>query len=356
MDRRTFLAASAGLAGGLAFKRHAAALARPQAITTDGGNMQTKTPTQTVRVMTAAEFHASRRFVETRFGRIAYVERGSGPVALFLHGLPLNGFHWRGAIARLSGQRCCLAPDLLGLGYTETRPDQDLSPATQADMIATILETLSIDSADVIANDSGGAVAQLLAARHPARVRTLLLTNCDVHTNSPPPALAEGMEAARMGTLADVLARHLADKTFAQSPEGLFSACYADPSNLTDEAIDCYLRPVLRSEARRAQLHGYMLAFEPNPLPAIEPALRRCVAPVRMVWGTADVFFGVAWADWLDRTFPRSRGVRRVEGAKLFFPEELPELIAEEALALWSGGAREMVGEAGPCPDAVKVL
>jgi haloalkane dehalogenase len=335
MTRRTFLSTSAGLTSLALATRHTA-LAGAGTQTGDRPMTPMATGTEGLHVMTAAEFQASRRFVETRFGRIAYVERGSGAIALFLHGLPLNGFHWRGAIARLSGHRRCLAPDFLGLGYTETHPDQDLAPATQADMIAAVLDAMSIATVDVVANDSGGAVAQLLAARHPARVRTLLLTNCDVHTNSPPTSLAEAMEAARQGVLADVLARHLSDKAFARSPEGLFSVCYANPSNLTDDAIDCYLRPVLSSAARRAQLHGYMLAFEPNPLPAIEPALKRCTAPARMVWGTADIHFDVSWADWLDRTFPQSRGVRRVQGAKLFFPEEMPDLIAEEALALWT--------------------
>jgi hypothetical protein len=37
----------------------------------------------------------------------------------------------------------------------------------------------------------------------------------------------------------------------------------------------------------------------------------------------------------LDQTLPGSRGVRRVEGANLFFPEEMPDLIAEEAAKLW---------------------
>jgi hypothetical protein len=37
-----------------------------------------------------------------------------------------------------------------------------------------------------------------------------------------------------------------------------------------------------------------------------------------------------------DRTLPGSTGVRRVEGANLFFPEEMPELFAEEATRLWS--------------------
>jgi pimeloyl-ACP methyl ester carboxylesterase len=300
-----------------------------------GAKAQTGASAQGRRAMTAAEFHASRRFVETPFGRIAYVERGSGAVALFLHGLPLNGFQWRGAIARLSDRRRCLAPDFLGLGYTETRPDQSLAPVTQADMIAAVLDALSIEAADVIANDSGGGVAQLLAARHPARVRTLLLTNCDAHTNSPPAAMAPELEAARKGVLADALARNVSDKAFARSAEGIGTACFTNPASLTDEAIDCYFAPLIASPTRRAQFHGYLLAFEPNPLPAIEPALKRCTAPVRMVWGTGDKYFDVSWADWLDRTFPRSRGVRRVEGAKLFFPEEMPDLIAQEARALW---------------------
>ena len=45
--------------------------------------------------MKAAEFHQARKFADTTFGRIAYVEKGSGPVALFVHGFPLNGFAWR---------------------------------------------------------------------------------------------------------------------------------------------------------------------------------------------------------------------------------------------------------------------
>ena len=52
-------------------------------------------PTTPGHAMDAAAFHDARRFVRTKFGKIAYVERGSGDVALFLHGFPLNGFQWR---------------------------------------------------------------------------------------------------------------------------------------------------------------------------------------------------------------------------------------------------------------------
>jgi pimeloyl-ACP methyl ester carboxylesterase len=57
--------------------------------------------------------------------------------------------------------------------------------------------------------------------------------------------------------------------------------------------------------------------------------------PLRVVWGTGDTIFDQSSPDWLNRTLPKSRGVRRIEGAKLFFPEEMPDVIAEEARRLW---------------------
>ena len=72
--------------------------------------------------MDIATFHASRRFAEVKSGRIAYFERGQGPVALFIHGVPINGYHWRHVIDRVQHRRRCIAIDLMGLGYTEIAP------------------------------------------------------------------------------------------------------------------------------------------------------------------------------------------------------------------------------------------
>jgi pimeloyl-ACP methyl ester carboxylesterase len=201
------------------------------------------------------------------------------------------------------------------------------------------MDALGVETADIVANDSGTAVAQLLAIAHPARVRTMLLTNGDVHTNSPPEALKPAIAAARGGELAHIIERHLTEPAFAASPVGLGGLCYADPASLTRAAMKVYFEPLLSDPVRRAQFQQYGIAFEPNPLPAIAPALGRLGVPTRMVWGTSDIHFSVEWARWLDRTLPESRGVRLVEGGKLFFPEERPELIAEEAVRLWQGAA-----------------
>jgi pimeloyl-ACP methyl ester carboxylesterase len=226
----------------------------------------------------------------------------------------------------------------MGLGYSEIPEGQSLAPEAQAGMFAALLDTLAIPAVDLIASDSGGAIAQVFVARYPERVRTLLLTNCDVHEDSPPPALLPVIAASRAGTFVDaVLVPQLRDKANVRSATGLGTCCYTNPAHPTDEAIDCYLTPLASSPLRKGQFHSHCIALERNPLLAIETALQRCQAPLRIVWGTGDTIFDPSGPDWLDRTFPRSRGVRGIEGANLFFPEEMPDVIAEEARNLWMG-------------------
>ena len=284
-----------------------------------------------------ARFARERRFLATRFGRIAYVERGNGAAALFLHGLPLNSFQWRGAIERLSPYRRVIAPDFLGLGYTEVAQNQGVAPRDQVAMIVALLDQLGIARVDLVANDSGGAVAQLFLVAFPERVRTLLLTNCDTEPDSPPPAVIPVIEMAKAGTMADTLfVPWISDKKLARSAEGLGGLTYSFRSNPTDEAIDYYLSPLVSTPERKALVHAYTMGLAPNPLAGIEPALKRSSVPVRILWGTADDIFAQSSADYLDRTVGNSLGVRRLEGAKLFWPEEFPDVLAEEAIRLWT--------------------
>ncbi len=284
-----------------------------------------------------AEFHAARRYAGLAQGRIAYVERGRGPVALFLHGYPLNGYQWRAPMAALADERRCLAPDLMGLGYTDVAADADLSPAAQAAMLIALLDHLRIDEADIVANDSATGIAQLLAAAHPRRVRSLLLTNGDVDSNSPPAKLMPFLEQARRGEAVLWFDRHLADNAFARSRQGIGNAYHAPGRVLTQALIETYFRPLVAPGKRRRQGEEYGLDMFPNPLPAIRERLRAFDRSVRIVWGRDDDLFPGEWAHWLDRTFPASRGIRFVDRARLFFPEEYPEIIVEEARGLWRG-------------------
>ena len=129
--------------------------------------------------MNRAEFTARQKIVETPSGRIAYVEQGDGPVAIFLHGILLNKYFWRHQLADLRSTRRCIALDLLAHGATEIAPDQEVSYDAQAAMIEEFLDALNIRQIDLVANDTATGIAQIFTVIHPDRVRTLTLTDGD---------------------------------------------------------------------------------------------------------------------------------------------------------------------------------
>jgi len=287
-----------------------------------------------------ATFHATRRFADVKSGRIAYVEEGEGPPALFLHGVPLNGYHWRHVITRLRPRRRCIAIDLMGLGYSEIAPARDVSFVAQAHMVAQVIDALGLERIDLIANDSGGAIAQIFATNYPDRLTSLVLTNCDVHDGWPPPQVLPVIERARNGTLAPLfqpLADH-PDLALQRHAKGEFVPllrAYADPSVLTADIIRLYLQPMLSSPQRVEAFQNYWLAFDNAQTVAIHAALKTLRVPTLIVWGLDDFFFDRKWAHWLKDTIPGARRVVEVEDARLFFPEDRPDALTAPMLAFW---------------------
>jgi haloalkane dehalogenase len=91
----------------------------------------------------------------------------------------------------------------------------------------------------------------------------------------------------------------------------------------------------VETELKKAQVSEYTVALGQNVLVPVREQLRAWKGPARMVWGLKDNLFGVQWAEWLDKNLQGSRGVRKVEDANLFFPEEMPGMIADECAKHW---------------------
>jgi len=281
-----------------------------------------------------------RRSVQTASGRISYTEQGVGPVALFVHGVLLNGHLWRHQLAHLSDIRRCIAVDLLAHGDTEIAPDQDVSVTANANMLKEFLDALKIEQVDLVGNDSGGGIAQIFAASYPERVRSLTLTDCDAHDNWPPEPFKPFLAMAAAGGLRGTLDAMLADKSIYRSPQALGPA-YEHPERLTDDSIEKYLRPLVRSEQRTRDLQRFLAAFDNKHTLAVEARLKTLKAPTLIVWGTDDVYFDVKWSRWLADTIPGARRRVEFEGARIFFPEERWAEFNKELRAHWQAAHRE---------------
>src|ERR1700727_1918921 len=204
---------------------------------------------------------SSKRSIQTASGRISYVEQGTGPVALFVHGVLLNGHLWRPQLGELFDIRRTIAVDLIVHGDTEITADQDVSVTANAKMLSEFLDALHIDQVDLVGNDSGGGISQIFAALYPERVRSLTLTNCDTHDNWPPEAFKPFVAMVKAGGLRGTLEAILSNKAIYRSPQALGPA-YEHPENVTDETIENYLRPFLASNKRTRDLERFVAAFD----------------------------------------------------------------------------------------------
>jgi pimeloyl-ACP methyl ester carboxylesterase len=239
--------------------------------------------------------------------------------------------------------------DLLAHGGTEISPDQDVSVTANAMMLKQFLDAFNIDQVDLVGNDSGAGIAQIFAALHPERVRSLTLTDGDTHDNWPPEAFKPFLTMAAGGGLGGTLNSMLADKNVYRSSQALGLA-YEHPEQVSDDTIEKYLCPLVASERRTRDLQRFLAAFDNKHTLAIEPQLKTLKAPTLIVWGTYDVYFDLKSSHWLADNIPGA--VRRVEfkNARIFFPEERWQEFDKELRAHWQVAEQAAAKKNAPKP------
>jgi pimeloyl-ACP methyl ester carboxylesterase len=266
-------------------------------------------------------FLSHRRSQATRSGEIAYTELGEGPAALFVHGVGTSGALWRQVIEDLSGTSRCIAVDLPAHGASPAR--HDMSVAALAEALADLCDSLGLGQVDLVGNDTGGAIAQVFAARHLGKLRSLTLTNCDCEGNFPPPDFAPFIEQARQGVIAPLMAELAANP--AAWPANPLSMGYQYPDRVPEDLWREYLTGTAGTIERARDCERLLASLDAADIEAVGRQLRGLEVPTLLVWGTGDTMFAVKWAYYLRDLIPGAREVIEIDGAKLFFPEERPE-------------------------------
>ena len=291
--------------------------------------------------MQLTELHAHRHSITTRSGEISYIDIGTGPVALFVHGIATNAYLWRNVIGALSGQRPgnrrYIALDLPLHGQSPVTPGQDLSVAALAAGLEDFCDALGLTGIDLVANDTGGAIAQIFAARNPQRLASLTLTNCDTDGNLPPESFKPTVELARSGNLAPSAVALFADLDAAAKVA--FGTGYEHLDRVDPAVIRSYLEPCFGTMERAREFERLLAALDTGDLAAVTPRLRELTVPTLVVWGTGDEAFDISWAYWLRDTIPGTTQVVTVDGARLFFPDERPMDLVPHLERHWAQAA-----------------
>jgi pimeloyl-ACP methyl ester carboxylesterase len=271
-------------------------------------------------------------FVPIQGARMRCLISGQGPSVLLLHGLLGTADAWGAATQRLAADSTVLAPDALGIGGSDRVPGLDVSLTAAADRIVALMDAKDIWQTDIVGTSHGGSVALMLAARHPDRVRSLIL-----HAPANP-----------FSDIADPLIRFYRTalgRRFASRipmvPASVQSLAlgrmYGDASRVRSGSLECYLRSL-----RIPGTVEYVLSIidrwyeDMVELAAVLPSVRN--VPALLLWGDRDRAVSLASGERLVGCFEKA-SLLVIPGAGHLPHEEVP-LAFSVAINSFLGGLK----------------
>ncbi len=259
-------------------------------------------------------------------GTIHYESSGpaGGRPVVFIHGYAMGASLWRPLSERLAAQGLrCLAPTWpLGAHKTPMAADADLTMEGIAAMVGEFLDVLALDDVVLVGNDTGGALAQILATTTPGRLGALVLTSCDAFEHFPPPILKPFIAAAKAGPAFTAALQPLRTRIGRQRAYG--GLAYADIDRLVSE----WLEAPLNDKQIRADVRRFTASLNRESTVRAGARLAGFTSPALIAWSADDAFFAVEDGRRLAAALPDSR-LAVIADAKTFSMIDQPDALAE---------------------------
>jgi haloalkane dehalogenase len=272
-------------------------------------------------------FPFESRFVDIDGHRIHYVDEGSGPTLLFLHGNPTWSFDYSRIIDLLQHEFRCIAVDYPGFGLSQAAPGYRYLPVDHAHVIGTFVEALSLNGATLVAHDWGGPIGLATAQRRPEVFNRLVLTNTWAWPVEAP--LVQIMSHVMGSPVGRLLIRQLNLFVNVMIPVG------HRLTRPTDQQMAHY-QQALGSPSRREASAVFPREITASRafLADVESRLAGLAdLPTLIIWGDSDFAFGNNELRRWEQTFTDRRTVI-VKGAGHFVPSDAPEQFAA-AIRSW---------------------
>lgn len=274
------------------------------------------------------------REIALESGTIRYFESGpaDGPAVVLVHGLFANADLWRHVVPGLveAGLHTYAVDWPLG-AHEHPMPDADLTPPGFADLIAAFMDRLGLRDVMVVANDTGGALTQILMTRHPERIGRVVLTPSDSFERFFPPMFALLPRLAKVPGGTWLLVQSLRLRLVQRSPIG-FGWLTKRP--VPRETVDSFVLPSRHHSAIRRDLRTFLRGVHKRHTLAAAEQLPAFTAPVLLAWATDDKHFPISLAERLADRLPNATIVPIADSLTLVpedQPAELVRLVTEFA-------------------------
>jgi pimeloyl-ACP methyl ester carboxylesterase len=266
-----------------------------------------------------------RKELQLPQGTIRYREAGTGKPIVFVHGYLVDSRLWDGVVDRLSDRFRCIAPDWpIAAHQVAMNPDADLSPPGIARLIADFLTKLELEDVTIVANDSGGAMSQVLVTSHPDRIGRLVLTNCDTHENFPPGMFKAMPPLAKLPGGMRILSAPFRIEAVARRAFAPFAK-----TKIPDDLIASWMEPAKRDSKIMRDAGKVTAGMNKRHTLAAAEKLRGSQLPILLAWAPGDKYFPISYAERLAGEAGNAKLVR-IPDAKTFVALDQPARLAEE--------------------------
>lgn len=123
------------------------------------------------------EYPFQSKIIKTSYGKMHYVDEGSGEVILFLHGNPSWSFGYRGLIKHFSEKYRCIAPDHIGFGLSDKPYDVSYSPQFHSENLMQFIGELGLKNITLVVHDWGGPIGMSYALANPRNIKRIITYN-----------------------------------------------------------------------------------------------------------------------------------------------------------------------------------
>jgi pimeloyl-ACP methyl ester carboxylesterase len=268
-------------------------------------------------------------------GQVEYHDAGSGPPIVLLHGLLVNGSLWNAVVPLLSREHRVIVPELpLGCHRLPLAAGAPLAPPDVARLVADLLAALDLGDVTLVGNDTGGAIAQLVAAGHPERVGRLVLTPCDAYENFLPPMFRPLQILARIPGAVFVVGQSLRPRLARRLP---FAYGWLAKRRIPDDLSDAWMAPLLSSRAIRGDVAAILKGISNRYTLDAATHFGEFTKPVLIAWAPEDRFFKLRYAERMLSAFPNAR-LERIEDSLTFVSLDQPARTAA-LIAAFAGEA-----------------
>jgi len=255
-------------------------------------------------------------------GRLLYHDVGAGPTLVFVHGILVNANLWRKLVERLSPDFRCVVLDLpIGSHILPQDSSADNGPREVAGMVADAIETLGLEDVTLVANDSGGAMSQVVVTTRPERIGRLVLTSCDYRDNFPPKLFGYFKPTAAVPGAFWALTQSLRIRPMRRLP---IAFGWLTKRPIDREAEDSYLLPAMNSGAVRNDTRKFIRGADVAITNEAADRLGEFEKPVLIAWSSEDKAFPRKDAVSLAADFPDSR-LEWIDDAYTFSMEDNPD-------------------------------